>query len=68
MAEDDVDDMTPVPMPGEEDEAERKRIRRSNDRDQDLERQGKPARHNQGYDKAADGTPEPEIEHIVDEV
>ena len=68
MAEDDVDDMTPVPIPGEEDEAERKRIRRSNDRDQDLERQGKPSRHNQGYDEAADGAGEPEIEHIVDEV
>ena len=66
MAEDD--DLIPVPLPGEEDEAERKRIRESNDRDQNLERQGKPARHNQGYDEAADGVPEPEIEHIVDEV
>src|SRR5205085_1882977 len=63
MADDDeMDDMTVVPLPSEEDEAERERIRRSNDRDQELEREGKPARHNQGYDEAADGTPAPDIE------
>jgi len=65
MAEND--DMTVVPLPSGEDEEERKRIRRSNDRDQELEREGRPARHNQGYDEAADGVPEPDIEHIVDE-
>jgi hypothetical protein len=68
MAEDDeMDNMTVVPLPGEEDEAERERIRRSNDRDQELEREGKPARHNQGYDEAADGIPAPDIERVVDE-
>ena len=63
----DADDMTPVPIPGEENEAERKRIRKSNDRDQELERRGERSRHNQGYDEAADGPREPEIERIVDE-
>jgi hypothetical protein len=60
-------DETVVPIPGEEDEAERERIRQSNDRDQQLEREGKPSRHNQGYDQAADGVPAPEIERVVDE-
>jgi hypothetical protein len=66
MAEEDSDD-TIVPLPGEENEAERERIRQSNDRDQKLEREGKPSRHNQGYDQAADGEPTPEIERVVDE-
>ena len=36
--------------------------------DQKLEREGKTAPHNRGYDEAADGTaPAPEIERIVDE-
>jgi hypothetical protein len=65
--DDDDDDMTVVPLPGEEDRAEHDRIRESNDRDQRLEREGKPSRHNRGYDRAADGPPEPEIERIVDE-
>jgi hypothetical protein len=65
--DDNTDDMTVIPFPGGEDDAERKRIRQSNDRDQELEREGKPARHNQGYDEAADGIPAPDIEHIVDE-
>ena len=36
-------------------DAERRRIRRSNDRDQQLEREGKVAPHNQGYDRAVEG-------------
>jgi hypothetical protein len=63
---DETDDMTVVPIPGEEDDAERRRIRRSNDRDQDAERHGKVAPHNAGYDQAADGVPPPDIERIVD--
>jgi hypothetical protein len=66
--EDNVEDMTVVPLPGEESEEEHARIRSSNDRDQQLEREGKVSRHNRGYDEAADGkTPEPEIERVVDE-
>jgi hypothetical protein len=62
-----TDDMTVVPIPGEDDDAERRRIRKSNDRDQQLEREGKPSRHNEGYDEAADGTPPPAVDRIVDE-
>jgi hypothetical protein len=64
---DETDDMTVVPIPGEENEAERRRIRRSNERDQELEREGKPAPHNIGYDQAADGVQPPDIERVVDE-
>jgi len=67
MADDDLDKMTVVPLPGEESDAEHKRIRSSNDRDQRLEREGAVAPHNRGYDEAADGTPTPGIERIVDE-
>ena len=66
MAEND-DDMTVVPIPGEDNEEERLRIRKSNDRDQDMERHGEESRHNRGYDEAADGVPEPKIERVVDE-
>ena len=45
---DDDDDMTVVPLPGEEDQAEHDRIRSSNDRDQQLEREGKVSRHRPG--------------------
>jgi len=62
------DDLIVVPIPGEDNEEERERIRKSNDRDQELERQGKPSRHNRGYDEAADGVGPPvEIERVVDE-
>jgi hypothetical protein len=61
------DDVTVVPMPGSESPAEHDRIRKSNDRDQELERDGKPSRHNRGYDEAADGPKTPEIERVVDE-
>jgi hypothetical protein len=61
------DDMTVVPLPGEEDQAEHDRIRSSNDRDQQLEREGKVSRHNRGYDEAAKGPVAAEIERVVDE-
>jgi hypothetical protein len=68
LANTNEDDATVVPIPGEDNEPERQRIRKSNDRDQELERQGKQSRHNRGYDEAADGVvPAPEIERIVDE-
>jgi hypothetical protein len=67
MADDELDEMTVVPLPTEETEAEHKRIRSSNDRDQQLEREGKVSRHNRGYDEAADGPPATEIERVVDE-
>ena len=65
---DNEDDMTVVPIPGEDNEAERQRVRKSNDHDQEMERRGEPSRHNRGYDEAADGIPKtPEIERVVDE-
>ena len=67
MADDELDDLTVVPLPTDETEEEHKRIRSSNDRDQQLEREGKVSRHNQGYDEAADGTRTPEVERVVDE-
>jgi hypothetical protein len=67
MADDELDEMTVVPLPASETEEEHKRIRSSNDRDQQLEREGKVSRHNRGYDEAADGAPTPEIERVVDE-
>jgi hypothetical protein len=67
MAFDELDDLTVVPIPTDETEAEHKRIRSSNDRDQRLEREGKIAPHNRGYDEAADGVATPKIERVVDE-
>jgi hypothetical protein len=68
MAKNEDDDLTVVPLPSSETQTEHNRIRQSNDRDQELEREGKPSRHNQGYDEAADGAvPGPEIERVVDE-
>ena len=62
------EDMVVMPIPGEENEQERRRIRESNDRDQELERRGGVARHNQGYDEAADGVPvDRDIERPVDD-
>jgi hypothetical protein len=67
MADNEKDDLTVVPLPGETD-AERRRIRHSNDRDQAMDRRGEPSKHNRGYDEAADGTrPTPDIDRIVDE-
>jgi len=45
-----------VPISSETEE-ERERIRSSNDRDQRLEREGKPSAHNKGYDEVADRGP-----------
>ncbi len=59
--------VTIVPIPGVESEAERKRVRQSNDRDQAKERRGERSRHNEGYDDAADGVPQPEVDRVVDE-
>jgi hypothetical protein len=56
MATKQRDNATVVPLSGES-TAERRRIRRSNDRDQQLEREGKPSAHNQGYDEVADRGP-----------
>jgi len=63
-----AEDMTVVPIPASETEAEHDRIRKSNDRDQQLEREGKVSRHNRGYDEVADGSVRPpELERVVDE-
>jgi hypothetical protein len=59
--------MIVVPLPSSETKSEHDRIRRSNDRDQALEREGKPAPHNQGYDEAADGVATPDVARVVDE-
>ena len=68
MTDREDDDLIVVPLPTSETQEEHDRIRKSNDRDQELEREGKKSRHNQGYDEAADGkVPAPEIERIVDE-
>jgi hypothetical protein len=67
MPDNELDDLTPVPLPTSETQEEHDRIRSSNDRDQKLEREGKVSRHNQGYDEAADGPAVPKIERVVDE-
>ena len=48
-----------VPLSSETEE-ERARIRASNDRDQQLEREGRPSAHNKGYDEVADLGPSAE--------
>jgi hypothetical protein len=68
MSRNEDDELVVVPLPGEESKAEHDRIRKSNDRDQELEREGKKSRHNQGYDEVADlVAPDPKIARIVDE-
>jgi len=68
MPVDDNEEGTVIPFPGAENEAERQRIRSSNERDQELERQGKESRHNRGYDEAADGAEaDVRIDRIVEE-
>jgi hypothetical protein len=67
MGNDELDDLTVVPIPSGETEAEHKRIRSSNDRDQKLEREGKIAPHSRGYDEAADGASTPKIDRVIDE-
>jgi hypothetical protein len=66
MADDEDDDLTVVPLPTGETEAEHRRIRSSNDRDQRLEREGKVAPHNRGYDEAADGVARSDGEPAID--
>jgi hypothetical protein len=56
-----------VPIPSSDTQADHDRVRKSNDRDQRLEREGKPAAHNEGYDEAADGPAAAKVAHIVDE-
>lgn len=67
MPTDDRNTDVSVPLPATDTQAEHDRIRKSNDRDQQLEREGKRSRHNQGYDEAADGPSEPSVERVVDE-
>jgi hypothetical protein len=68
MAKDENNKPTVVPIPASETQSEHDRIRKSNDRDQELEREGKISRHNRGYDEAADGVVRgPKIEKVVDE-
>jgi hypothetical protein len=68
VAENEDDDLAVVPMPSSETQAEHDRIRKSNDRDQQLEREGKVSRHNRGYDEAADGVARtPKVDRVVDE-
>lgn len=57
MAHKEDDDLTVVPLPTSETQAEHDRIRKSNDLDQELEREGRKSRHNQGYDEVADLIP-----------
>jgi hypothetical protein len=68
MADNKNNNPTVVPIPASETQSEHDRIRKSNDRDQQLEREGKISRHNRGYDEAADGAVRaPKIEKVVDE-
>ena len=53
MADEQLEDVTIVPLPTGETEEEHERIRSSNDLDQRLERDGIVSRHNRGYDEAA---------------
>jgi hypothetical protein len=66
LAENEDEAITVVPLPSSESPAEHDRIRRSNDRDQELEREGKPSRHNEGYDEVAD-LKTPEVARPIDE-
>ena len=52
-----------VPLPSSDTKADHDRVRKSNDRDQQLEREGKTSPHNEGYDEAADGP----TRQVVDE-
>ena len=68
VADNQDDEMTVVPIPASETQDEHDRIRESNDRDQQLEREGKVAPHNRGYDEVAEGgVHRPAIERVVDE-
>lgn len=67
MSDNELDDVTVVPIPASESDAEHARIKASNDRDQELEREGRVSRHNRGYDEAVKGIPRPAIDRVVDE-
>jgi hypothetical protein len=56
-----------VPIPSSDTQAEHDRIRKSNDRDQQLEREGRTSPHSKGYDDAADGPATPKVRNVVDE-
>ena len=57
-----------VPIPATDTEAEHDRVRQSNDRDEQLERDGKRPRHNEGYDEAAEGPDRTrDVARVVDE-
>ena len=51
------DETQVIPIPATDTQAEHDRIRKSNDLDQELEREGRKSRHNQGYDEVADLIP-----------
>ena len=55
MPDDELEDLTVVPLPASETEAEHQRIRSSNDRDQAMERAGEVSERNRGYDDAVRG-------------
>ena len=57
-----AEETTVVPLPAVDTPAEHQRVRSSNDRDQERERDGRVAPHNQGYDEVADLTPVPPAE------
>ena len=59
-----ADEIAVVPLPAVDSAHEHKRVRSSNDRDQQLERDGRVAPHNQGYDEVADLVPAPGAEQI----
>ncbi len=54
MAADNNEELIVVPLPSSETAEERRRIRDSNDRDQQLDRDGRASTHNAGYDEVAD--------------
>jgi len=54
-----AEEIVVVPLPAVDSAHEHQRVRSSNDRDQRLERDGRVAPHNQGYDEVADLVPEP---------
>lgn len=51
-----AEETTVVPLPAVDTAREHERVRSSNDRDQQRERDGRIAPHNQGYDEVADLT------------
>lgn len=56
------EETTVIPLPAVDTAREHQRVRSSNDRDQQRERDGRVAPHNQGYDEVADLTAVPTSE------